>query len=275
LQSSKDIKERSCHRRPFLSLDDSDLSSSTEASFLNVSGDKATSPRVVRNLNEFKNFSSKQVNGITSPSKTPSRDETDNKYTPNNRPSASSSFKLNSESLKKLQNFKTSTPKSPNKDYSSDDIFVWENPLPPPSSPVKFSANMTSSCEEALESSRNATVSPDTHSKPSGDNAVQPWYLEQQEVVYYQPLQGIRLPGPEEFGGGNPFLVLLCVTLLRQHRDIIMQTCMDYNEMAMHLDRMVRKHNVRRVLREARAVYRDYLAQFGNKPQGLLHNQSS
>lgn len=56
---------------------------------------------------------------------------------------------------------------------------------------------------------------------------------------------------------------MLCVTLLRQHRDRIMSARMDYNELAMHLDRMVRKHNVRSVLREARALYRDYQAQYG------------
>lgn len=215
--------------------------------------------------------------------------------------------------------FRTSTPrdqnkKSPSKDFTSDDIFVWENPLqpsPPPSSPVQYAVNMTSSCEEALENSRNNpnassakllfynTTSPlgklqeqnvedvespvqniikQTEQITETNNHVepiQPWYLEQQEVLYSQPSSGLKLPPPSEFGGGNPFLVLLCVTLLRQHRDVIMQAHMDYNELAMHLDRMVRRHNVRRVLREARALYRDYLAQYGNKSQGMLRNQSS
>uniref|UniRef100_A0A182K6S7 Rab-GAP TBC domain-containing protein n=1 Tax=Anopheles christyi TaxID=43041 RepID=A0A182K6S7_9DIPT len=66
------------------------------------------------------------------------------------------------------------------------------------------------------------------------------------------------LPPPQEFGGGNPFLMFLCLTILLQHRDYIMKTGMDYNEMAMHFDKMVRKHNVTRVLNQARQMYAEY-----------------
>jgi TBC1 domain family member 25 len=34
---------------------------------------------------------------------------------------------------------------------------------------------------------------------------------------------------------------------------------MDYNEMAIHFDKMVRKHNVLKVLNQARRLYQDYL----------------
>lgn len=34
---------------------------------------------------------------------------------------------------------------------------------------------------------------------------------------------------------------------------------MDYNEMAIHFDKMVRKHSVHRVLTQARQMYSDYL----------------
>lgn len=67
------------------------------------------------------------------------------------------------------------------------------------------------------------------------------------------------LPPPAEFGGGNPFLMFLCLTLLLQHRNYVMKSNMDYNEMAMHFDKMVRKHNVTRVLNQARRMYADYL----------------
>lgn len=67
------------------------------------------------------------------------------------------------------------------------------------------------------------------------------------------------LPPPTEFGGGNPFLMFLCLTLLLQHRNYVMKSSMDYNEMAMHFDKMVRKHNVTRVLNQARRMYADYL----------------
>lgn len=73
------------------------------------------------------------------------------------------------------------------------------------------------------------------------------------------------LPTPLEFGGGNPFLMFLCLTLLLQHRNYVMKNNMDYNEMAMHFDKMVRKHNVVRVLNQARRMYADYL-----KSQNIL-----
>ncbi|XP_041971561.1 TBC1 domain family member 25 [Aricia agestis] len=73
------------------------------------------------------------------------------------------------------------------------------------------------------------------------------------------------LPAPTVFGGGNPFLMYLCLTVLLQHRDYIMRNRMDYNELAMHFDKMVRKHNVNRVLNQARQMYALYLKQQANK----------
>ncbi|XP_017124615.1 uncharacterized protein LOC108144362 [Drosophila elegans] len=67
------------------------------------------------------------------------------------------------------------------------------------------------------------------------------------------------LPPPSEFGGGNAFLMFLCLTLLLQHRNTIMKAGMDYNEIAMHFDKMVRKHDVTRVLNQARRMFVDYL----------------
>ncbi|KAK4325450.1 hypothetical protein Pmani_003977 [Petrolisthes manimaculis] len=65
-------------------------------------------------------------------------------------------------------------------------------------------------------------------------------------------------PPPEEFGGGNPFLMFLCLTLLLQHRNHIMQNKMDHNELAMHFDKMVRQHNVAKVLAQARRMFDAY-----------------
>lgn len=70
------------------------------------------------------------------------------------------------------------------------------------------------------------------------------------------------LPPPSEFGGGNPFLMFLCITMLLQHRDFIMRNQMDYNEMAMHFDKMVRRHNVARVLSQARQLFAGYLRRY-------------
>lgn len=77
---------------------------------------------------------------------------------------------------------------------------------------------------------------------------------------------GTTLPPPTEFGGGNPFLMFLCLTLLLQHRNYVIKNNMDYNEMAMHFDKMVRKHNVIRVLNQARRMYAEYL-----KSQNILN----
>lgn len=64
---------------------------------------------------------------------------------------------------------------------------------------------------------------------------------------------------PEEFGGGNPFLMFLCVTLLLQHRNHIIKNKMDHNELAMYFDKMVRQHNVTKVLAHARRMFENYL----------------
>lgn len=94
------------------------------------------------------------------------------------------------------------------------------------------------------------------------ENAIKP------EIQSVQPLlsplfiksttRPTELPPPHEFGNGNPFLMFLCLTLLLQHRDFIMRSNMDYNETAMHFDKMVRKHNVLKVLNQARRLYQDY-----------------
>ncbi|KAH8300211.1 hypothetical protein KR044_011560, partial [Drosophila immigrans] len=78
------------------------------------------------------------------------------------------------------------------------------------------------------------------------------------------PMNGLNssaaaLPPPSEFGGGNAFLMFLCLTLLLQHRNTIIKAAMDYNEIAMHFDKMVRKHDVTRVLNQARRMYSEYL----------------
>ena len=67
------------------------------------------------------------------------------------------------------------------------------------------------------------------------------------------------LPPPHEFGGGKPFLVFLCLSLMRQQKEHILTNELDQNDIAVHFDRLVRKHDVHRVLRDARALYAAYL----------------
>ena len=73
------------------------------------------------------------------------------------------------------------------------------------------------------------------------------------------------LPPPQEFGHGNPFLMFLCFSLFSQHRDHIIHNRMDYNDLAMHFDKMVRRHNVNRVLHQAQSMYASYLKQQASK----------
>ena len=79
-----------------------------------------------------------------------------------------------------------------------------------------------------------------------------------------------KLPPPHEFGDGNPFLMFLCLTLLVQERDRIIQSGMDFNELAMHFDKMVRQHDVYKVLHQAQSLYAVYL-----RAQTMANSDSS
>lgn len=114
--------------------------------------------------------------------------------------------------------------------------------------PLTFNP-MTNSCEEASEAQNIAN---ELNNRASG-----------------------ILPSPHDFGCGNPFLMFLCLTLLLQHRDFVMKSGMDYNEMAMHFDKMVRKHNVTRVLNQARRMYAEYLKSQKNNNENVEKLRSS
>ena len=68
-----------------------------------------------------------------------------------------------------------------------------------------------------------------------------------------------KLPEPTEFGDGNPFLIFLCISCLLQHRSYIMHQQLDYQEIAMYFDKMVRRHNVEKTLAIARKLFAEYL----------------
>ena len=68
-----------------------------------------------------------------------------------------------------------------------------------------------------------------------------------------------RLPPLQEFGHGNPFLMFLCLTLLLQHRDHIFKNQMDYNDLAMHFDKMLRKHNAFKAVQQAQTMFATYI----------------
>lgn len=68
-----------------------------------------------------------------------------------------------------------------------------------------------------------------------------------------------KLPSPQEFGHGNPFLMFMCLTILLQHRDHIFKNQMDYNDLAMHFDKMLRKHNAFKVVQQAQTMFATYI----------------
>ncbi|XP_010873951.2 TBC1 domain family member 25 isoform X1 [Esox lucius] len=110
-----------------------------------------------------------------------------------------------------------------------------------PSLPVgtvkSFSSNLPSPC------SRASSTMPTPNSTKSENTTIKP----------------CSLPPPQEFGKGNPFMLFLCLSILLEHRDHIIKNSFDYNELAMHFDRLVRRHNLSRVLQRAKALFADYL----------------
>ncbi|KAJ8016385.1 hypothetical protein DPEC_G00006660 [Dallia pectoralis] len=100
-----------------------------------------------------------------------------------------------------------------------------------------FSSNLSSPC------SRVSSTAPTPNSTKSENTTIKP----------------CSLPPPQEFGKGNPFMLFLCLSILLEHRDHIIKNSFDYNELAMHFDRLVRRHNLSRVLQRAKALFADYL----------------
>lgn len=135
-----------------------------------------------------------------------------------------------------------------------DEVFVWENPLQDDAT-QELSASSATSTDSNVDSS---STSDDVAVEPSSCNGK---HLSEEFEFgsSFKSKDKVILPGPTEFGGGNPFLMFLCISVLTQHRDMIMKSNYDYNEIAMHFDKMVRKHNVNRVLNQARLMYAAYL----------------
>ncbi|XP_068780180.1 TBC1 domain family member 25 [Struthio camelus] len=76
---------------------------------------------------------------------------------------------------------------------------------------------------------------------------------------------GAPLPPPEELGQGNPFLLFVCLAMLLEQREAVMARASDYNEVAMHFDRLVRRHDLPRVLHRAKALFARYLEGWGGR----------
>ncbi|XP_075243214.1 uncharacterized protein LOC142337663 isoform X3 [Convolutriloba macropyga] len=68
-----------------------------------------------------------------------------------------------------------------------------------------------------------------------------------------------KLPPPAEFGCGNPFLLFMCVTLIVQQKQKIIGAQMDITDVSGYFYRLVRSHDVHKVLTHARMLFADYL----------------
>lgn len=81
--------------------------------------------------------------------------------------------------------------------------------------------DLINSCEEASEMTASTVIN---EQKSEVTPTAEP------SIVSTSSVRCLELPDPMEFGNGNPFLMFLCLTLLLQHRDYIMQNNLDYNE---------------------------------------------
>ncbi|BES88981.1 TBC [Nesidiocoris tenuis] len=263
--------------RPYASLDDSALRKSESTS--------PNAPRIVKNLGEFLTLDLKKAKTSCSP-------ETlhENKTSPDD---SSEYIPMNSFVTRELRMDIESLDRHVFGDQQkSDDVFIWENPLGAETTPDADEQRWWAIPQNSDPQSVSNAPVVSNGKTDNGDNGKKPSLLERRRVTLEELVtingrltskkQGnnstnnktnkankSRLPPPNEFGGGNPFLMFLCLTVLTQHRDPIMRQGMDYNEMAMHFDKMVRKHDVTRVLNQARHMYESYLKQFSDSSHHL------
>lgn len=182
-----------------------------------------------------------------------------------------SQFYISLETSRELELSKPVTP--PNKGTFFDSVKkrIMTSPLKRPSDTTLSNSKNISSNDKSHAESLNKSDNENNQSRNdlsdsldiedsgmnSGDSSI--------EVILNDSL--LKLPPPEVFGCGNPFLMFICLTLLLQHRDVIIRNHLEYDEMAMLFDKMVRKHDVHKVLHQARILYTDYLQSHQQKIQ--------
>ena len=66
------------------------------------------------------------------------------------------------------------------------------------------------------------------------------------------------LPHPFFINNGCPFTLFLCLSILLNHREQILQQP-DYNCVGMYFDKLARKHDANRVLARARSLFTEYI----------------
>lgn len=71
--------------------------------------------------------------------------------------------------------------------------------------------------------------------------------------------ESIELPSPEVLGCGNPFLMFVCLSLLLNEKETLLSTKFEYDDLVMHFDKLVRKHDTSKVLSKAMSLFAAYL----------------
>lgn len=158
-----------------------------------------------------------------------------------------------------------SSPKSPSKSTMKGQTFPRTVPkIMTPSAQVLCSTEMNSttvttikkSIESPSHTQNQSLLSSPILSFAKGPSLSGTPSSSKSETTSIKPCS---LPPPQEFGKGNPFMLFLCLSILLEHRDHIIKNSLDYNELAMHFDRLVRRHHLSRVLQRAKALFADYL----------------
>lgn len=228
------------------------------------------SSRKIRNLREFQLLMKRDSDSDSNPS-SPFKEKPINKKSNSDSRPPLSSEKKTSGSRRCFSDSDTDVGVPVYSD--GGEVDVWQNPVATLSPEVDHQLEII--CQEEQPTSVQQLVpKPSSSYKQSEEEGENPNTMtssvnsceEVTEVTGWQvtmsdggaPQVTCLLP-PEEFGGGNPFLMFLCVTLLLQHRNHIIRNKMDHNELAMYFDKMVRQHNVTKVLAHARRMFENYL----------------
>ena len=106
----------------------------------------------------------------------------------------------------------------------------------------------SSSCSSLVILNSNGSTTTESTGSPSSSS---------------QPLSSKpMLPSPSQLGSSNAFMLFLCLSILLQHRDKIMSSGLDCNEIAVYFDSYIRRHNVHSVLDSGRQLFHSYLSQW-------------
>ncbi|XP_031467341.1 TBC1 domain family member 25 [Phasianus colchicus] len=148
-------------------------------------------------------------------------------------------------------------------ELGEDPTEVRDDPTDPHSDPTAVDANPSTATDALEDPWAGGWAWEDSWSSSSSSSSSS---SEEEEVGVED--DGAPLPPPAELGQGNPFLLFVCLAMLLEQREAVMARAGDYNEVAMHFDRLVRRHQLPRVLRRAKGLFARYLEGWGGAAPG-------